>query len=77
MERATLDEREMQFLYKDGDDFYFMDTSSYEQIHISSEALERTKAELDEVRRLARRTRDRDDGSPLTIHDSRVPSPVP
>ena len=39
VERATLDERQMQYLYKDGDDFYFMDTSSYEQIHISSEAL--------------------------------------
>ena len=39
LERATLDEREMQYLYKDGDDYYFMDTSSYEQIHISSEAL--------------------------------------
>jgi len=39
IERATLDEREMQYLYQDGDDFYFMDTSSYEQIHISSEAL--------------------------------------
>lgn len=39
LERATLDEREMQYLYQDGDDFYFMDTSSYEQIHITSEAL--------------------------------------
>src|SRR6186997_2580866 len=39
VERATLDEREMQYLYQDGDDYYFMDTSSYEQIHISSEAL--------------------------------------
>ena len=39
VERAVLDEREMQYLYQDGDDFYFMDTSSYEQIHISSEAL--------------------------------------
>ena len=39
VERATLDEREMQYLYKDGDDYYFMDTTSYEQIHISSEAL--------------------------------------
>ncbi len=39
VERATLDEREMQYLYRDGDDFYFMDTASYEQIHISSEAL--------------------------------------
>src|SRR5258705_917665 len=39
VERATLDEREMQYLYKDGEDYYFMDTSSYEQIHINSEAL--------------------------------------
>ena len=39
VERATLDEREMQYMYNDGDDYYFMDTSSYEQIHISSEAL--------------------------------------
>ena len=39
VERATLDEREMQYLYQDGDDYYFMDTSSFEQTHISSEAL--------------------------------------
>ena len=39
LERATLDEREMQYLYQDGDDYYFMVTSSYEQIHISNEAL--------------------------------------
>jgi len=39
VERATLDEREMQYLYQDGDSYYFMDTGSYEQIHISSEAL--------------------------------------
>ena len=39
VERATLDEREMQYMYNDGADYYFMDTSSYEQIHISSEAL--------------------------------------
>jgi elongation factor P len=39
LDRATLDEREMQYLYKDGDDYYFMDTASFDQIHISSEAL--------------------------------------
>ena len=39
IERATLDEREMQYLYNDGDHYYFMDTSSYEQTHISAEAL--------------------------------------
>src|SRR3954462_2619872 len=39
VERAVLDEREMQYLYNDGDSFYFMDTTSYDQIHITSEAL--------------------------------------
>jgi len=29
----------MQYLYHEGEDYHFMDTSSYEQIHISSEAL--------------------------------------
>ena len=39
LERAVLDEREMQYLYKDGESFHFMDTSSYEQLHIDSEVL--------------------------------------
>src|SRR5215510_7954141 len=39
VERATLDEREMQYLYNDGDHYYFMDTGNYDQIHISKEAL--------------------------------------
>lgn len=39
LERATLEEKEMQYLYHEGDDYHFMNTSTYEQIHISSEAL--------------------------------------
>lgn len=39
IERAVLDERGMQYLYRDGDSFYFMDTGTYDQIHISEEAL--------------------------------------
>ena len=39
VERAVLDEREMQYLYTDGNHYYFMDTSTYEQIHISAEAM--------------------------------------
>jgi elongation factor P len=39
VERAILDERKMQYLYKDGDAFHFMDTSSYEQIHLDREVL--------------------------------------
>ncbi len=39
LERAVLDEREMQYLYKDGDAYHFMDTSSYDQLHIDAEIL--------------------------------------
>ena len=39
VERAILDERQMQYLYRDGDSFHFMDTSTYEQIHIDEEVL--------------------------------------
>ncbi|HEX4347173.1 MAG TPA: elongation factor P [Vicinamibacterales bacterium] len=46
VERATLDEREMQYLYNDTDNFYFMDTSTFEQIHITAEALGDSKGYL-------------------------------
>src|SRR5436309_7254989 len=39
VERAILDEREMEYLYKDGTDHYFMDTENYEQIHLSDDIL--------------------------------------
>ena len=39
VERAILDEREMQYLYSDGDHYYFMDTATYDQVHITAEAL--------------------------------------
>ena len=39
VERATLDERAMQYMYNDGTHYYFMDTDTFEQTHISSEAL--------------------------------------
>ena len=39
VDRAVLDEREMQYLYREGENFCFMDTSTYEQVHINSEAL--------------------------------------
>lgn len=34
VETANVDRREMQYLYKDGEDFVFMDTQSYDQLHI-------------------------------------------
>ncbi len=39
VERAVLDEHQMQFLYRDGDLFYFMNTETYEQVHLSAEVL--------------------------------------
>lgn len=39
LERATLDEREMQYMYADGSHYHFMDTSSYEQISLTEEVL--------------------------------------
>jgi elongation factor P len=39
VERATLDEHEMQFLYRDGDLYHFMNMESYEQVHLSQEVL--------------------------------------
>ena len=39
IEQAILDEQEMQYLYSDGDDFHFMNTETFEQIHLSREVL--------------------------------------
>ncbi|MBJ7487358.1 MAG: elongation factor P [Ilumatobacteraceae bacterium] len=39
VEQAILDKRDMQFLYKDGDDFVFMDTETYDQMNIAPVAL--------------------------------------
>ena len=39
IERAMLDENEMEFLYSDGDSFYFMNTENYEQTHLNRDVL--------------------------------------
>ena len=39
VERAILDEKQMQYLYKDGDDYHFMDTDSYEQFVLTADQL--------------------------------------
>ena len=36
IETANVDKRDMQYLYKDGDDWVFMDSSSYDQVPISA-----------------------------------------
>jgi elongation factor P len=39
IERAMLDEQEMEFLYDDGEYYYFMNTTNYEQMHLTKEIL--------------------------------------
>src|SRR5512141_1993476 len=35
VDTATVDKRDMQYLYRDGEDFVFMDTSTYDQLHVA------------------------------------------
>ncbi|HYZ97455.1 MAG TPA: elongation factor P [Acidimicrobiales bacterium] len=39
VEQAVVDKKEMQFLYRDGDHYVFMDSSSYEQMHVGPAGL--------------------------------------
>ena len=39
VERAMLEEREMEYLYDDGEYYYFMNTESYEQMHLMKNIL--------------------------------------
>jgi elongation factor P len=40
--RATMERRPVQFLYRDGDDFHFMDTDSYDQFMLREDQLGET-----------------------------------
>mgnify|MGYP001815919980 FL=1 len=35
VERATIDKRDMQYLYRDGDDYVFMDNETFDQINVA------------------------------------------
>jgi len=39
VERIALDEQEMEYLYDDGEYFYFMNTENYEQMHLTKDFL--------------------------------------
>ncbi len=39
VERAIIDKREMQYLYRDGADYVFMDNENFEQLHVGQESL--------------------------------------
>jgi len=39
VEKAQLDEQQMEYLYDDGEYFYFMNTETFEQMHLTKEIL--------------------------------------
>jgi len=39
VEKVSLEEHEMEYLYKDGTDYHFMNTETYEQIHLNEAIL--------------------------------------
>jgi len=39
VDTATVDKRDMSYLYRDGDDFVFMDASTFEQMPVSSQVV--------------------------------------
>ncbi len=39
VEKAMLDEQKMEYMYKDAESFYFMNTETYEQVQLSAELL--------------------------------------
>ena len=39
VDTATVDKRDMQYLYKDGEDFVFMDTTTYDQVTVPAETV--------------------------------------
>jgi elongation factor P len=39
VERVSLDEQEMEYLYDDGENYYFMNTETYEQIFLRKDLL--------------------------------------
>ncbi|PYX23932.1 MAG: elongation factor P [Acidobacteria bacterium] len=39
IEKVNVDEENMEYLYNDGDDYYFMNTENYEQTHLTRDTL--------------------------------------
>ena len=39
VDTATIDRRDMQYLYLDGEDYVFMDNTTYDQVHISADVV--------------------------------------
>jgi len=48
VEQAVIDKREMQYLYRDGPEYVFMDNVSYDQIQVSEDSLAEAASYLKE-----------------------------
>ena len=77
--RAFLDKRQVQFLYRDGNDYHFMDTESYDQFTLSAEQLDEAARYLKDGMMVDRTTYEGDTIGvelPITV-DLRVTSTEP
>jgi len=66
LEQAMIDKREMQYLYRDGQDYVFMDNVSYDQIHVSESSLADVASYLKEG-----------DSAVMQMHESEVGVDLP
>ena len=64
VDTANVDKRTMAYLYKDGSDFVFMDTDTYDQLHVSGEVVGSAASYLLENQNAIVATHD---GSPLYV----------
>jgi len=58
VERATVDERDYDFLYEDGEGFHFMQPETYEQITVSADVVGEQKPFLTDGIRVSLKTHD-------------------
>ena len=54
VEQAIVDRQDMQFLYRDGDDYVFMNTSTYDQLTVPRRAARSTRPTTSSSRRSPR-----------------------
>ena len=64
VEKATVDERDYDFLYEDGEGFHFMQPESYEQVVVTEDVMGGNKPYLQEGMRCYLKTFD---GAPIAI----------
>ena len=64
VEKATVDEREYDFLYEDGEGFHFMEPVSYEQVVVTDDVMGGNKAYIQEGMRCYLKTFE---GAPIAI----------